>query len=113
MYERPHERPLSRRHFFLRAAKHTVLGMTIVAAALALGVLLYRFAAHLPWPDAFLNAAMILGGMGPVDRLESTTAKLLAGSYALFSGLVFVAVAGIMVAPWFHRLLHKFHFDQE
>lgn len=75
------------------------------------GVIGYHLIAGLAWIDAFLNASMILSGMGPVDRLDSPQAKLFAAFYALFSGLMFVGVMGIMLAPWLHRLFHKFHLD--
>jgi hypothetical protein len=85
--------------------------LVLVLIALALGMAIYHWSAGLPWPDAFLNASMILGGMGPVDRLTGTTAKLLAGFYALFSGLVFLVVAGAMLAPLTHAVLHRFHME--
>ena len=69
----------------------------------------YHFLGRLPWVDAFLNASMILGGMGPVDRLDSTAAKIFAGLYALFSGLVFIFIMGVVLAPWAHRFLHTMH----
>jgi hypothetical protein len=66
----------------------------------------------LSWIDSLLNASMILGGMGPVDPLQSTAAKVFASCYALFSGLAFIGVAGVMLAPFAHRLLHRFHIQQ-
>ena len=71
------------------------------------------FRSRLPWIDAFLNASMILSGEGPVDRSDTTAAKLFAACYALFSGLVFVAVAGVMAAPWVHRLFHWIHIEDQ
>jgi len=65
----------------------------------------------LGWVDAFLNASMILGGMGPVDRMTTTGAKIFAACYALFSGLVLIAVMGVVLAPWLHRMLHAFHVE--
>ena len=85
----------------------------LVGFALALGMSIYHWAAHLPWVDAFLNAAMILGGMGPVDQLTNDGAKVLAGLYALFSGLVFLVVAGAMLAPLVHAVLHRFHVESQ
>jgi hypothetical protein len=84
-----------------------------VAVAVALGTSGYRMFARLPWIDAFLNASMILSGMGPVDRLPTSGAKLFAALYALFSGLVFVAVMGITLGPWVHRLFHWVHLEDE
>ena len=71
----------------------------------------YHFAARLPWLDALLNAAMILAGMGPVDQLTTSEAKLFATLYALYSGLVFLVVAGILLGPVIHRVLHRFHLE--
>ena len=81
-------------------------------ASWALGTAGYHLVAGLPWVDAFLNAAMILSGMGPVDRLETTPAKLFAALYALFSGVVFIGVMGVLLAPWAHRTLHRFHAER-
>ena len=85
----------------------------LVLFALGLGMAIYHWSVGLPWTDAFLNASMILGGMGPVNDLTRTTtlAKLLAGLYALFSGLVFLVVAGAMIAPLAHAILHRFHLE--
>jgi hypothetical protein len=71
----------------------------------------YRVLGGLGWVDAFLNASMILGGMGPVDRMTTAGAKIFAACYALFSGLVLIAVMGIVLAPWLHRMLHAFHVE--
>lgn len=81
-------------------------------AALGLGVAGYHFTEHMPWIDALVNAAMILGGMGPVDSLHTTSGKLFASFYALFSGLVFITTAGILLAPAMHRMMHRFHWDK-
>ena len=73
----------------------------------------YHWIAGFDWIDAFLNASMILGGMGPVDELHTSSAKLFASIYALFSGLVFVALTGLLAAPFLHRFLHRFHLDDK
>jgi len=83
----------------------------VVGVALGIGVLGYHWLAELPWIDSLLNASMILGGMGPVDPLHSTAAKVFASVYALFSGLAFIGIAGFILAPFVHRLLHKFHVE--
>ncbi len=83
----------------------------LIAVAVTLGTAGYRGFAGLPWLDAFLNASMILSGMGPVDRLANPGAKLFAALYALFSGLMFVAVMGITLGPWVHRLFHWIHLE--
>ena len=99
--------------FLRRAMVHFAVGTAGIIAALVLGTVGYHITAHLPWVDAFLNACMILGGMGPVDPLKTTAAKLFASFYALFSGLVFIALMGIVLAPWAHRVLHRFHMDED
>lgn len=111
MYERRTHRLLPWPAFLRRAARHVGLAALIVLVAVGTGTAGYRALARLPWIDAFLNASMILGGMGPVDRLDTGGAKLFAALYALFSGLVFVAVMGIILSPWMHRLVHKFHLE--
>jgi len=83
----------------------------LVIVALVLGMLIYHEAEGLPWSDAFLNAAMLLGGMGPVDQLHTTAGKWLAGLYALFAGLVFIVLAGVMLGPVIHDVLHRFHLE--
>jgi hypothetical protein len=110
-YEHRHHPLLPRGRFLRRAAKHLALAAIIVVIAVGIGMLGYATLGKLPWLDAFLNAAMILSGMGPVDRMESAPAKLFAGLYALFSGLVFVGLVGVVLAPWVHRLLHWTHFE--
>jgi hypothetical protein len=85
----------------------------LVAGALALGMFIYHWAMGLPWIDAFLNASMILAGMGPIYQFvgASDLAKALAGGYALFSGVVFLVIAGAMLGPLVHRVLHRFHVE--
>ncbi len=85
--------------------------MLTVAFALGIGMYGYHVFAALPWIDAFVNASMILSGMGPMAELKTDAAKLFAGTYALFSGLIFIGIAGILVAPVLHRLMHKFHLE--
>ena len=98
--------------FVRRVALSIALAGAIAAVALSIGVMGYRFIAELPWIDALLNASMILGGMGPVAELKSDAAKLFASVYALFSGLVFIMVVAVTLAPVLHRILHKFHIDE-
>ena len=92
---------------------HLVLALFVIAAALGIGVLGYHVLGELNWIDSLLNASMILGGMGPVDPLHSPAAKLFASSYALFSGLAFIGIASLIIAPFAHRLLHRFHLEEE
>lgn len=85
----------------------------LIAVALLIGIMGYHHLAGLDWVDSILEASMILGGMGPVNPLVTTGAKMFAAGYALFSGLVFIAIMGIVVAPITHRMLHQFHIDDE
>ncbi len=89
-----------------------MLALGVMGIGLGIGVVGYHDLAGLSWLDSLLNASMILGGMGPVDPLHEPAAKLFASFYALFSGLVFIGVASVLVAPFAHRLLHKLHLDE-
>jgi hypothetical protein len=99
--------------FLRRAAVHAGFAGGAIFAAVAIGTIGYRVLAQLPWVDAFLNASMILGGMGPVDVLKTSGAKMFAALYALFSGLFFIAISGLLLAPWLHRILHRIHMDED
>jgi hypothetical protein len=112
-YERRGERPLTRRAFAWRLLSHVAAGGAVVAASLALGMAGYAHFEGLSWLDAFLNAAMLLGGMGPVDPPQTDGGKLFAGLYALYAGLAFLVLAGIVLAPVVHRILHRFHWTDE
>lgn len=110
-YERRGQRPLEPRHFYGRLLGHFALALALFAASLLLGMAGYAYYEHLSWTDAFLNSAMLLGGMGPVNMPVTEAGKRFAGAYALYAGLVFLVGAGIMVAPVVHRVLHRFHWD--
>ena len=109
MYEHTSHKLLAWPKFLRRAARHLAFGWLAIAVADGFGTAGYRFFAGIPWVDAFLNASMILGGMGPVDRMETEGAKLFSALYALFSGLLFIAVMGVVIAPWIHRMIHVMH----
>ena len=111
MYEHRTHPLLSRAKFMRRVGHHLLLALFVVSIALGIGVFGYHYIAHLAWIDSLLNASMILGGMGPVDPLQSSAAKLFASFYALFSGLAFIGIASLMIAPFAHRLLHVFHVE--
>lgn len=112
MYEH-HSKPLLPiRQFVYRFIRHALLAVVILAVALGIGVVGYHSFEGLSWLDSFLNASMILGGMGPVDQLHSSSAKLFAGCYALFAGLVFIAFAGILILPFAHRFFAYYSFRQ-
>ncbi len=109
MYEHKKEPLLPFRRFLRRQINHVLVGLGIIGASLGLGIAGYHFLDKLPWIDALLNASMILGGMGPVDPLQTAAGKIFASVYALYSGIVFLVVVGIMAAPIVHRLLHRLH----
>ena len=97
----------------MRVANHLAFSLGVIAVSLGAGVLGYHDVAHFTWIDSLLNASMILGGMGPVGNLESDAAKVFASMYALFSGIIFIAVLGMLLAPFVHRIMHKLHMDED
>jgi hypothetical protein len=112
VYEHRHH-PLLPRHLFVRRLlQHALVAAGLLLGSLAIGMVGYAYFERLPWRDGFLNCAMLLGGMGPVDAPRTDGGKLFAGVYALYAGLVFLIVAGLMFAPLLHRLLHRFHWDE-
>jgi hypothetical protein len=111
MYERRGERPLTRRAFLWRVTGHAAAAALLIVVSLLIGMAGYVHFERLGWLDAFLNAAMLLGGMGPVESPATRGGKLFAGLYALYSGMVFLVVAGMILAPVIHRVLHKFHWS--
>ncbi len=110
-FEHRQESLLPRPLFLRRMARWSIAAGVVLVGSLALGVCGYHFIEGLPWIDALLNASMILGGMGPVDPLRSEGGKLFASFYALYSGLAIISIAGLLIAPLVHRLLHKFHLE--
>jgi hypothetical protein len=113
MYEPRGTEPISTRAFARRVARHFAFALGLLSASLAAGMAGYMGFEQLSWRDAFLNSAMLLGGMGPVDKPETDAGKLFAGSYALYAGLLFIFVLALMLAPVVHRILHRFHWEQE
>lgn len=111
MYERRTEKLVSQRVFARRMLHHGGYAGVVVGLSLVIGMLGYHFFDHLPWVKAFVDTSMLLGGMGPVNPLNGTPAEIFAGLFALYAGLVFLAVTAIMLAPVFHRVLHAFHAE--
>ncbi len=111
IYEHHRIRPISRAAFLARMARHGALAFTVTLISIALGMAGYEYFEDLPWRDAFLNTAMLLGGMGPVDPPKTPGGKIFAGLYALYAGLVFLIVAGVLLVPVLHRVLHRFHWE--
>jgi hypothetical protein len=113
MYE-PHRHPLvSRRVFLARLRRHVFAAAGLGLGTLGGGMAGYHWLEGLSWLDSYLNAAMILGGMGPVAELHTRAGKLFAGTYALFAGLVFLVAVGTVLAPVLHRALHRFHLEDD
>lgn len=112
MFEQKHEKLVPFPRFVRRVVFSLLLMLAVLLVALGIGVVGYHEVAGLRWIDALLNASMILTGMGPVDPMTTTAAKLFASCYALFSGVVFLSSIGFVLAPVFHRFLHKFHLDE-
>jgi hypothetical protein len=100
-------------HLTYHMMSRAVLLLPLGLATLGTGMAMYHWVEGLPWPDAFLNAAMLLGGMGPVDQVHTTLGKWLAGTYALFAGVFFLVLAGVMLTPVIHHVLHTFHLERE
>jgi hypothetical protein len=109
MYERKSDKLLPFPRFVARVCFSLAMALSIAAAALFAGTLGYHQFARLGWLDSELNAAMILTGMGPVDPMRSSAAKLFASAYALFSGGIFLTSIGIVLAPVIHRIAHTLH----
>lgn len=111
MFEHSKTRLASQKVFRGRLIKFSLISIGIFITSLSIGVLGYHFFAGLGWVDSFLNASMILGGMGPVDMLKNDAAKIFAGCYSLFSGVAFLSAMAIFLTPILHRFLHRFHLD--
>jgi hypothetical protein len=113
MFEHRRQALLPRKLFYTRLARSASAGLAIIFISLSLGISGYHFLEGMHWLDAFVNAAMILSGMGPVGELHTGAGKLFAGFYALYSGLALITTTGIVFAPVFHRFLHKFHVEAQ
>lgn len=113
MYERKRQKLISRKKFYSRLFKAILINLLIIFLSLMLGVAGYHYINEMSWVDAFVNASMILGGMGPVDILKNDSAKIFAGFYALFSGIAFLTGFAVLIAPLYHRFLHRFHLESE
>jgi hypothetical protein len=113
MFEHRGEAPLSRRHFIHRLLRHGAWGLLILGGSLWIGVAGYHWIARFTWVDSLLNASMLLGGMGPVGDLPNDAAKIFASIFALYSGVVFLVLAGLLLGPVFHRVLHRFHWEAD
>lgn len=106
-----HHIPVGNSHFYYHLLQNGLICLLLIGVALFIGVLGYHVFEHMTWVDSFLNASMILSGMGPATQLSTIAGKVFAGVYALFSGLIFIALIVIMISPLIHRLFHKFHIE--
>ena len=113
MYEPRSTPPLPRAHFLRRLVNHFLAASGLVIGSLLAGMWGYHAFEGLGWLDAFINAAMLLGGEGPLEQPHSVAGKIFAGTYALYSGVLFIAVAGLILAPVVHRILHRFHWEED
>jgi hypothetical protein len=113
MYESRHQSPLKRRQFAIRMVRHVGMAFALLAVSLGLGIVGYEAFEHLPFLDALLNSAMLLGGIGPVNAPVTSGGKLFASFYALYAGLVFIVTAALLLTPVVHRLLHRFHWKED
>ena len=111
-YERRQDQLAPRSVFIKRITASLLLALGLIVTALAIGIVGYHIIGGLGWIDSLLEASMILGGMGPVHELRDDASKVFASIYALFSGVFFIALMGIMLSPVAHRVMHKFHIDE-
>ncbi len=113
MYEPHYKRPIPRRHFIRRLFNHALGALALIVVSLFIGMAGYHHYEELSWLDAFINAAMLLGGMGPIESPRTGGGKLFAGLYALYAGLVFLIAASVILAPALHRMMHRFHWKDD
>lgn len=113
MYEH-HKQPLASTKVFVRRVPLNIfIALLLLLFSLGIGILGYHFLGKLSWIDSLLNSSMILGGMGPVDRMETDAAKIFASIYAIYSGVILLASVGVLATPIFHRFLHLFHLAEK
>jgi hypothetical protein len=113
MYEPIIHPPIPPERFVRRMLRHAAAAIALLILSIVIGMAGYEHFEQLSWRSAFLNSAMLLGGMGPVDAPQTDGGKLFAGLYALYAGLVFLVVAGLILAPLVHRIMHKFHWARD
>lgn len=111
LYEYRDEPLLPRREFAYRMWQHFLVAMAVIAVSLLLGMAGYHGFAGFSWIDSFLNAAMLLGGMGPIGNITTSSGKIFAGLYALYAGLVLIISAGVLLTPVLHRVMHRLHLE--
>lgn len=112
MYEPKYAKPIPVKKFYRRILNHFIVSLILMSVSLYIGMLGYHLFENLSWIDSFINAAMILGGMGPVEIPQTFAGKIFAGFYALYSGVIFLVAIGVIFAPVFHRMFHLFHWKE-
>lgn len=112
MYEHKKQPLASTATYYQRVLKNILVALLIIAVCLMIGILGYHYIADIPWIDSLHNASMILSGMGPVVEIKCDSGKIFSSAYALFSGLVFISIAGFILAPAIHRIFHKLNHEQ-
>jgi len=113
MYESKAHPPIPRSQFIRRVLLHAAAALALMLVSLMLGMAGYQYFEQLPWRDAFLNAAMLMGGMGPVDAPRTDGGKLFAGLYAMYAGVMLLVAAVLVVTPVVHRVMHRFHWEKD
>ena len=113
LFEKRHEQLAPLNVYVRRIIASLAVGLGLILVALLIGIFGYHSLAGFGWIDSLLEASMILGGMGPVNQLPNDAAKVFASIYALFSGLILIALMGIILSPVAHRVMHKFHVDEK
>ena len=111
-FERKNQKLLSKPDFYIRIVKHVLVATMLVAFSIAWGAVGYHLLEKISWIDSFYNASMILTGMGPVNILHHDSSKIFASLYAVYGGIILLAITGIIMAPLAHRLLHIFHLQE-
>jgi hypothetical protein len=112
-FERLHEPLISKVKFYNRLINNSLIALVIIIISLTIGISGYMGFAHMTFVNALLNASMILGGMGPVDILPNDASKYFASAYALFSGVTFLSIVGVLFAPLLHRIMHHYHLETD
>ncbi len=110
--EKRKERLLTVNEYVNRQLKYALISSILVVASLLIGIIGYHYFGEIPWIDSLLNASMILTGMGPVDEMKTDAAKLFASFYSLYSGVAFLGISAVLIAPLAHRILHLFHAEE-
>jgi hypothetical protein len=113
MYEKKAHSLAPKNIYYKRLLNSFMIAVGFLSFSLVLGLLGYHYIGELPWIDSLVNASMILGGMGPVDVIKNNSGKVFTSIYAIYSGVSFLTAFSILIAPAFHRLLHKFHLGDD